>query len=639
MKKEDLLFSLGELDDSVIADAKPRGRGKRAIVYRSIAAVASLAIVVGVVLSLIVVSGGGENNIAGNPNNGSNISPDSGIGSGEDFDSRYGAGEDYKRLISIIENFDESENSLASRNNLAEDVNDDVGNSGSSSGGGSNGSYITISQNQVENVEEPDTVKMTDKYIFRIGGLQGAGQALRIYSLEGKNSKLVCEYPIPYFDGSKYSVGAKMFLSPDGNTVTIIKDYQSYDPLADSAYKTAIVLLDVSNVTAPKEKEHVLLNGRCAFARMYDGRLVLGTSFLTTRVGFDWSDPQIYLPYYEIGQVRTYLSPEDIICPDEIYKRGYINFALLDENLDIMSIKAVFGLSGITYISEDKIIVSMAYGRKFSESIDGDVSCKSDMAILDYSSDSFETEGIITVNGWVEDRFFIDEHEGHLRLVTNEYKYRNKYSLISDNSSLYVYDLSSLSLVASVVDFAPDGEQATSVRFDGDRLYVCTAEIVNYLDPVFFFDLSDYSNITEVNTGFIDGFSSTLISFGDGYLLGIGPKDSATNKVSVYKRQGDAVITVAEYYFKGGFSTDRKSFLIDAERGLFGFATGNYRDDNGENVEGPYILLHFDGESFIELLKFANTHNITSLRSVYFDGYLYLLKNTDIEVRKVVNFE
>lgn len=661
MKKtseNDILLALNEVDEKYLEAARPKRKKK--ISLGRIALAASLVIVIGAAIAIGMsgmLSGGG--NILGTSGSGSSQTPNNGAappenensqgGSSEgeidnNLDAKYGAGEDYKRLISIIGNFGESDSAWLERSALMREINEggEPGGSGDDAEN-ANGSYISISQNQVENVEEPDIAKMTDKYLFRIGGYNNTGEALRIYSVDGENSKLVSEYPIPYFDGSKYSVGAKMFLSSDRNTVTIIKDYIAYAPFDDdvykNVYKTAVIILDVSDVTAPKEKEHIIFNGRCVFARINNGRLVLGTSFLSSKYDYDWTDPERYLPYYEKGETRTYLSPEDIICPDEIYKRGYINFTLLDDDLDILSTKAVFGLSGITYISEDKIIVSMAYGKKFNDSIDGDMCCKTDVAVLDYSSGSFETEGIITVEGWIEDRFFIDEHDGYLRVVTNKYKYKNMYSFVSESSSLYVYKLSTLLPVASVVDFAPEGEGATSVRFDGDKLYVCTAEVISYIDPVFFFDLSDYSNITQVNTGFIEGFSSTLISFGDGYLLGIGPKDSETNKVSIYKKEGEAVITVAEYCFKGVYATDRKAFLVDADKGLFGFAVSNYRDENGNEVNGTYNLLHFDGKSFIELLKFENSHNITSLRSVYYKGYLYLLKNTSIQIEKVDNFE
>lgn len=559
---------------------------------------------------------------------GSATPPDS--DNAEKLDSIYGAGENYSRLFALLDEFGKNDTPWRNQTTLNIEAGEGMD--------GENGNYVSISPNQVEDVEEPDIIKMTDKYIFRIGGVIDGGEALRIYTIDGENSTQVCEYPIPYFDGSKYSVGAKMFLSEDGNTVTVIKDYIS-NSNNNGIYKTAVLLLDVSNIESPVQKELVIINGLCSFARISGDRLIIGSSFYATRSGYDWSDPREYLPYYEKDGNTVYLSPNEIICPDVIYERSYTTFTMLDTDLDIISSKAVWGMSGTPYISQNKIILSMGYGRKYEENLGDDMCCKTDIAIIDYSADSFKTDCFITVDGWVEDRFFVDECDGYLRIVTNKYKYLNKYSVASVNSSLYIYNIKKSALVNSVVNFAPEGEQATAVRFDGDKLYVCTAEITSFLDPIFFFDLSDYNNITQVNTGFIDGFSSSLISYGNGYLLGIGPKDRETNKVSVYKQQGDRVITVADYYFKGAYAIDRKAFIIDTERGLFGFGANSYYDDNGVLVDGAYILLHFDGSSLNEIAKLEINHSVSSLRAVYCDGYLYILKNTAMQLEEINYFD
>ena len=103
--------------------------------------------------------------------------------------------------------------------------------------------------------------------------------------------------------------------------------------------------------------------------------------------------------------------------------------------------------------------------------------------------------------------------------------------ITTTNASLFVINLSDNSIRASVEGFAPEGEEVASVRFEGDKLYVCTAVIRLFSDPVFFFDLSDYENITYTDTGYIEGFSSSLINLGEGYLLGIGNEDSMTGKI------------------------------------------------------------------------------------------------------------
>ena len=101
-------------------------------------------------------------------------------------------------------------------------------------------------------------------------------------------------------------------------------------------------------------------------------------------------------------------------------------------------------------------------------------------------------------------------------------------------------------MVAKVERFAPKGETVRSVRFDGDYAYVCTA--IQLTDPVFFFDLSDLSNITYKDTGTISGFSTSLVDLGDGFLMGIGVGSlSTTLKVEIYVEGEQGVESYCSY--------------------------------------------------------------------------------------------
>ena len=643
MKEKNILFAISDIDEKYIEDARPRGRRRRAIVkYLTVAA--SLAIVIGLSVGMLAVFGGTPGGSYDDGPSGSDEGESSG---GEpsgpqgpsaeipgDRYSEYYAGQNYSRLMAILGSFDRDGDGYY----LQEDVESgDFGTgtvkpeSGSASG---NGSFIGVTENQVEGVEEPDIFKMTDKYIFRIGGAKDGGEALRIYTLDGDASTQVGEYPIPHFKGGKYSVGADMFLSDDGSTATLIKTYcvenEGY------TYKTTLMLIDVSDVSSPSLVKHITVNGICDFARSTEGKILLGTTFLSVLHGYDWSNSEEYLPYWECEGERVYSDPDDIICPDEIYKREYSSFYILDEKLNVLSDKTLFGYGGSSYVSESKIVTYVGYGMEHFR-LGDETEIKTDFAVLDYSSGSLNVESLLTAEGWVDDRFFIDESDGYLRVVTNDYYYHG-FSVSARNTSLYIFKLDNCSLRAKIEDFAPEGEAAMSVRFEGDNLYVCTALIrFNYFsDPVYFFDLSDYDNITQVNTGVIEGFSSALITYNDGYLIGIGSLDTETNKVSVYKREGEGVVTVAEYFFRGVHSTDRKAFIIDKERGLFGFASGAYFDENNNLIIGLYHLLKLDGDSLTEIYTVEElNHNVSSLRSVYYDGYLYITKNMDILVERV----
>lgn len=661
MKKEDLLFSLGELDDSVIADAKPRDRKK--IITRGLTVAACLVLAVGITFVSIALFGnpsGGDGPIGEAPGGPSAEAPegnDPGMGDtpgtdipdmGEDPDiggstdtpedpfSDYTSGENFYRLISIINRFNKNDNTITQDrvDVRPQPPQPDAGDDLIQPEQGTNGGYINVTENQVSGVEEPDKLKMTDKYLFYLGDKQDArGEALYIYTLEGENSREVCYYPLPIFDGSPYSDETnKIFLSHDASAIYIIKNYRGKDDLS-GIYKTTITLLDITDVSAPKEIKHITLGGHTDFVRMVNGRLLVGTTFHSTKYQYDWADPHVYLPYYEVEGTKTLFDPKDVICPDELNYRSYSSVFILDEELSVISNKAVFGVSGVYgeyFVSDDKIVYSLGHGVSSESSVGGSAECKSDIVVIDYTPDSIKVRNIFEADGWIMDRFFIDEKDGFLRFVTNSYRY-NWWNLLGHSSSLYIYDLNKGEYVASVVDFAPEGEGATAVRFEGDNCYVCTAEIKTHTDPVYFFDLSDYSNITQVNTGFIDGFSTNLIDYGDGYLLGIGEIDFRKGKVSIYKREGDAVITVADYFFDGNYVADRRAYLIDRENGLFGFFSGSTG-----STSGTYHLLKIDGEELVEIYSESISYGGFELRSVYYKEHLYILEVYDLTVKKII---
>ena len=252
------------------------------------------------------------------------------------------------------------------------------------------------------------------------------------------------------------------------------------------------------------------------------------------------------------------------------------------------------------------------------------------------------------VKGHLKDQWSMDEYEDVLRVfaTTNESTYRETYyenGMVSadmlvptrggTNASLYCIDLSSFEIIASVMNFAPPGEEIRSVRFDGEAAYVCTS--IQLSDPVFFFDLSDLDNISYKDTGTIDGFSTSLINFGNGYLLGIGRGDDwNTLKVEVYEETADGVSSVCSYENTEAIcSEEYKSYYVDRKNQLFGFGVVDY--DHNMYTTYRYILLHFDGYELLELVNVPLKGYPDNMRGVYIDGYMYMFGENDFKVEKV----
>lgn len=506
--------------------------------------------------------------------------------------------------------------------------------------GGSNGQFVESTDNQVEGVLEADVVKMTDKYIFRLTDETGE-LMLHVYSIEGMESELVTSFEIANTGRNNYN---EMYLSEDGNTVTVACDLSS---------RIGVFTLDVSDLQSISIVSTVYIDGSYNTSRFVDGRLLMISDYYYGAYEkVDYENPETFIPSVERNGESFTLPLEDIVIPEVMNSRRYSVVTLLSEkNLEILGTKALLNFTNSVYISENNIYLAHEYSaEEASDPVKNVTNIMTDIAILGYREGSLTEKGSITVRGSLKDQYSFDELDGHLRVVTSTttttvYGARLPSGALTstttpetyESASLYVFNLSDGSLVASVEDFAPEGEEAVSVRFEGDKLYVCTARIVTFTDPVFFFDLSDYGNITYTDTGIIDGFSSSLIDMGEGFLLGIGQEGWGAGKVEVYEERDGKVESVAIYRFEGEYADNYKSYYINREENLFGFAYEGYeRDEHGRYMEiSRYVLLHFDGYNLTEtaIVSCDYSYPLADMRGYVIDGHLYVLSYGRLTVR------
>lgn len=520
-------------------------------------------------------------------------------------------------------------------------------------GADGNGSYVESTDNQVDGVIESDLMKMTDKYIFRLGYRIGTIEVeggksydshinvLRVYSIDKENSTLVSEFDIPMFNGEfwKVNIDMEMYLSNDGNTVTLLHDYTDENT---NRGKVGIISLDVSDVNNISVKGRISIDGSRNTSRMVDGKLLLVSKFYFNRNQLDYNDPATFVPTIDAGDGAKPIEFEDIIYPDDVTNTRYSVVTLIDaDDLSLLGGVAALNFYEEVYVSKDNVYISREYTVNLES--DGKVlsSNTTDIAVINYSGERLEKKGIITVRGWAEDQYSLDERDGYLRIVTttleNSYVPYDQGGTLSqwvtnENASLYIFDLSDNSLAYSLEDFAIEGEEATAVRFVGDKVYVCTAVVVNFTDPVYFIDLSDYENITSADTGVIEGYSDHLISFGDGFALGIGREDWQYSKVEVYEQNGAEVDSVDVYKFEGGYSLDYKAYLVNRENWIFGFASEYFFVDNSSSdyYRYAYVILRFNGyelsSTVIDITD--NGDGPDCIRAAYVDGYLYITTPT-----------
>lgn len=482
--------------------------------------------------------------------------------------------------------------------------------------------YVEVTDNQVNGVIEADIIKRSTEYIYYLRGME-----LSVYSIAGEDSSLVGQYTADQTAGKSevnefsYTGLVEMYLSADCKSVTLVVD--GYNKTVGSC--TVLICLDVTDPEKITETNRVYISGSYLSSRLVDGDILVMNKYRISS-DCDFDDESTFVPQVGTPENITSVAAEDILSPDELSSTQYTVICRIDGNtLEIQDTAAFLSYSDEIYVSAENIFAT----RSYSESVDGGGSrTMTEISAMSYAGDTLEYLGSVSVAGSVKNQYSMDEYEGILRVVTStngtvvRYEGETVSASWERNASLYCISLDDFSIVASVENFAPANEQAESVRFDGDYAYVCTAEVITLTDPVYFFDLSDLNNITYTDTGTIDGYSSSLIQLGGGYLMGIGYGGTGGMKIEIYEETADGVVSVCAYEANADISEDYKSYFVDRENDLIGLGIVNWG-----TLEYEYLLLHFDGYDLNEIARIPVEGSLSAMRAVLIDGYLYVFSN------------
>ena len=478
-----------------------------------------------------------------------------------------------------------------------------------------------ITDNQVVGVTEADIIKRNDKYIFYMNE-----HSLRIYSIAGAASKQVGAYPLP-----NNCSWLEMFLSEDGNTITILGSSWT-----DYGKAVNVLNLNVKDPANVQEIGQIALSGGYVSARFTGGHLYLFTRHYISG-GCDLEKPETFIPRYGTDGNMSELMMDDIYLFDEAKNPVYSVVTRLDSvSLEMDDTLALLGYDGEIYVSQENIYLTHDFYKKQRSDEVLSYRWMTEISRINYTGEELALTGTMQVEGQVLNQYSLDEKDGILRVVTTvegyntvEHTYGELVSMeMTDrytNASLYCIDFDNSKIIASVERFAPEGEAVRSVRFEGDKAYVCTS--IQLSDPVFCFDLSDLSNITWKDTGTIEGFSSSLVNMGNGFLLGVGRgSEWDTVKIEVYKEGQTTMEPYCSYEVPYSYiSSDYKAYYIDRENQFIGMGIAIARNEYHFSYRTNYLLLHFDGTQLIETVLSPLEGTVEEMRAVYIDGWLYMI--------------
>ncbi len=498
-------------------------------------------------------------------------------------------------------------------------------------------SYVEVTDNQVSGVVEADIFKRTEQRLYYLNS-----STLYVYSIAQQNSQELGRVDLKeailqdseQLENARWNRVKEMFLSPDGKTVTVFMNY-TVSMVGDM---TVIANLDVSDPENIHVTSRYMVSGSYSSARMVDGKLLVCTncSFSSSTVNFD--NTVTYVPRYGWIDSMQEFSPEDIVVPDTATSGRYRIYCLLDaDTLQQKSVKALLSYPNAMFVSGDTVYSTYFYAKQNGNKAPDYLS---DITAISFADGQLKVLGTVTVEGQVLNQYSMDEFEGSFRVVTSTYRANRRvlsnsairYDRQTDSANLYCFDKATWELKGKVEGFAPQGEEITSVRFDGYMAYVCTVERDLFTgsmggDPVFFFDLSDPANITWTDTGVIDGYSSSLVDFGDGLLLGIGFNEERWLKIEVYAQGSGMVESLCSYERECSYSQEYKSYYIDRENQIIGMCI--YDRQQRENM---YLLLSCENGKMNELAHIPLTESVHMdyIRADWIDGWMYILSDNGL---------
>lgn len=498
-------------------------------------------------------------------------------------------------------------------------------NSGSAASAGGSGTSYSDTNVREEGVGEADIVKTDGSSLYIVNG-----QTVEIVGIESAEMEELAEIRMA---DDCYII--ELYVQDDRLVIMYTRTEHSVDE--DGYYSnyrdyTNALVYDISDRTNPVKMGNISQSGYYNTMRVRDGYVYVISNFYADTAA-PRADTAAYIPEVQ----GSAMAASDIYMPQRQMGDQYTvitSFSLEDPSEKTDS-KAVFGSSGMCYVSTENIYVTEGwYGQN-----DAEVTQTSIRKVA-YKDGILQGEAQTKVDGTLNDSFSIDEYNGYLRLVTTvspissggigiaRFFGEDTERQQEDSNSLYVLD-ENLEIVGEIHDLAKD-ESVYSARFMGEVGYFVTFKQV---DPLFSVDLSDPSAPQIIGELKIPGFSEYLHPYGDGQLLGIGmdvDEESVTTdgvKISMFDISDPADVKEEEnYVLEDLYGTDvaynYKAVFVDVEKNLFGFMA--YGDTT------KYFIFTYDENGFREVFSRELTL-FGDVRGLYAGDRFYLVNGNTVE--------
>ena len=225
-----------------------------------------------------------------------------------------------------------------------------------------------------------------------------------------------------------------------------------------------------------------------------------------------------------------YLACSDVNHPEINMSLGLQVITSVDTNGANLDATSIINNSYITYVSENNLYLAET-SRSWWWIMDDGSWPTSQTAIYKFAISGAAPEYVATgrVDGYVNNQFSLDEHNGALRVATTQDDMTQptggpwQRSLTNHLTVLTDDNLGDLTIAGEVRDIVRD-ETIRSARFYGDKGFIVT---FRNIDPLFTFDLADPANPVLLGELEMPGFSTYIHKYDDNHLLTIGRSGGA----------------------------------------------------------------------------------------------------------------
>lgn len=516
------------------------------------------------------------------------------------------------------------------------------------------GKDFSTTTEQVDGVSEADIVKTDGEYIYYL-----IGNELSIFKADGEKSELVHKSVLSSEYNGTYG---DMFLKDD-RLVLLQTNYYT-----DNTNFVSIIIYDITNPGEPQKIATTRQEGWYNSSRMVGDYVYLISNCNINVTDAKKDDPSTFVPVVEENGVCEPVPADSIYrYNQESYENCYTVIGAFNYKDGAMSDTAnLLGGTDNIYCSQGNIILAnteFSNSDNLSKDVESFSQSTTTVSRLTIKEGQIEYKTTGSVDGTLDNQFYIDEHDGYFRFVTTvtaikrtKKTFENAIGIIdgvqyieeTDGTSAQLTVLDSeLKKVGEIKDLAK-GERVYSVRFMGDVAYFVT---FRQTDPLFSADLSDPANPKILGELKIPGFSEYMYPYGDGLLLGFGmDADEKTGrttnlKLSMFDISDPANVTEQDKTLISGYRystalSNHKAMLVSVSKNLIGFAAHDY----GDNIK-YMIYEHADGKfnckAQIELLYTSNYEMYQyydAVRGLFISDYFYIVSDKGLQVFDIATF-